>query len=79
MFFAVELVNDRQQKTPAPEQAEQIMNLMKQQGVLISRIGIYDNILKLRPPMPFQPEHADLLLETLDRVFQQVCQLEALG
>jgi len=51
---------------------------MKQQGVLISRIGIYDNILKLRPPMPFQPEHADLLLETLDRVFQQVCQLEAL-
>ncbi|MBB1488971.1 aspartate aminotransferase family protein [Oceanospirillum sediminis] len=79
MFFAVELVSDRQQKTPAPEQAEQIMNLMKQQGVLISRIGIYDNILKLRPPMPFQPEHADLLLETLDRVFQQVCQLEALG
>lgn len=78
LFFALELVSDRQQKTPAPEQAKQIMNLMRQQGVLISRIGIYDNILKLRPPMPFQPEHADLLLETLDDVFQQVCQLESL-
>ncbi len=77
MFFALELVSDRQQKTPAPEQVKQIMNLMRQQGVLISRIGIYDNILKLRPPMPFQPEHADLLLETLDGVFQQVCQLES--
>lgn len=77
MFFALELVSNRQQKTPAPEQAKQIMNLMRQQGVLISRIGIYDNILKLRPPMPFQPEHADLLLETLDGVFQQVCQLES--
>ncbi len=75
MFFALELVSDRQSKTPAPEQAKLIMNLMRQRGVLISKIGIYDNILKLRPPMPFQPEHADLLLETLDSVLQEVSAL----
>lgn len=72
MFFALELVSNRQDKTPAPEQAKLIMNLMRQRGVLISKIGLYDNILKLRPPMPFQPEHADLLLETLDSVLQEV-------
>ena len=42
------------------------MNLMRERGVLISRIGRHDNILKIRPPMPFSKQHADLLVDTLD-------------
>jgi 4-aminobutyrate aminotransferase-like enzyme len=38
--------------------------------VLISRIGIHDNILKIRPPMPFTREHADLFISTLDGVLK---------
>jgi 4-aminobutyrate aminotransferase-like enzyme len=41
---------------------------MRERGVLISRIGIHDNILKIRPPMTFSKQHADLLIETLDGV-----------
>lgn len=67
MFFAVELVTDRKARTPATAQAKRLINLMCERGVLISRIGIHDNILKIRPPMPFKPEHADLLIDTLDR------------
>jgi 4-aminobutyrate aminotransferase-like enzyme len=37
-------------------------------GVLISRIGPHDNILKIRPPMSFSTQNADLLLATLDTV-----------
>lgn len=66
MFFAVELVTDRAKKTPATEQTARLVNDMRQQGVLISRIGRHDNVLKMRPPMPFNREHADLLLATLD-------------
>ena len=66
MFFAVELVTDRAKKTPATEQSARLINEMRQQGVLISRIGRHDNVLKMRPPMPFNREHADLLLATLD-------------
>jgi 4-aminobutyrate aminotransferase-like enzyme len=29
---------------------------------------MHDNILKIRPPMPFQKQHADLLVDTLDEV-----------
>jgi len=68
LFFAVELVSDRQAKTPATAQAKRLVNLMRERGVLISRIGIHDNILKIRPPMPFSKEHADLLVDTLDQV-----------
>jgi 4-aminobutyrate aminotransferase-like enzyme len=68
LFFAVEMVRDRTTQEPAPAQTKQIVNGMRERGVLISRIGINDNILKIRPPMPFSTENADLLLRTLDDV-----------
>ena len=68
MFYAVELVTDRKAKSPATAQTKRLVNLMRDRGVLISRIGIHDNILKIRPPMPFSSQHADLLVETLDQV-----------
>ena len=42
--------------------------LVLERGVLISRIGPHDNILKIRPPMAFSTQNADLLLTTLDSV-----------
>jgi 4-aminobutyrate aminotransferase-like enzyme len=66
MFFAVDLVRDRASRSPATSEAKRVINTMRDRGVLISRIGPADNILKIRPPMPFTTEHADLLVGTLD-------------
>jgi 4-aminobutyrate aminotransferase-like enzyme len=68
MFFAVEMVTDRKTKAPAAAPTKRIINAMRDRGVLISRIGMGDNILKIRPPMPFTREHADQLIATLDDV-----------
>jgi 4-aminobutyrate aminotransferase-like enzyme len=68
MFFAVDLVRDRATRAPAGAEAKRVINMMRDRGVLVSRIGPHDNILKIRPPMPFAKEHADLLLATLDDV-----------
>jgi 4-aminobutyrate aminotransferase-like enzyme len=67
LFFAVDFVDDRNAKTPATAQSKRLVNLMRERGVLISRIGIHDNILKIRPPMSFSQQHADLLVDTLDQ------------
>jgi 4-aminobutyrate aminotransferase-like enzyme len=66
LFFAVELVSDHRTKVPATAQTKRLVNRMRERGVLISRIGMHDNILKIRPPMPFSRQHADLLVSTLD-------------
>ncbi len=50
----------------------QICQHLQDQGVLISKIGMHDNILKMRPPICFSQANADLLLENLDRAFAQV-------
>ena len=68
LFFAVELVTDRRSKTPATAETKRLVNQMRERGVLISRIGMHDNILKIRPPMPFSRQNADLLVDTLDEV-----------
>tara|TARA_R110002110_G_scaffold406421_1_gene626558 strand:- start:407819 stop:409099 length:1281 start_codon:yes stop_codon:yes gene_type:complete len=69
LFFAMELVEDRASKSPATESAGRLINAMCQRGVLISRIGRHDNVLKLRPPMPFSQDNAGQLLDTLDQCF----------
>jgi 4-aminobutyrate aminotransferase-like enzyme len=72
LFFAVDLVRDRKTKAPAAEEAKRLVNMMRDRGVLISRIGPSDNILKIRPPMPFSTENADFLVDTLDGVFRDL-------
>lgn len=72
LFFAVEMVSDRVARTPATAQTRRIVNMMRERGVLLSRIGPHDNILKIRPPMPFAREHADLLVDSLDGVLKDL-------
>lgn len=68
LFFGVEMVLDRNTKTPAPRETNRVVNMMKERGILINKIGLHDNILKMRPPLPFSNENADQLLSTLDDV-----------
>lgn len=66
LFAGVELVKDRKTKEPATDLTGQVVNSMREQGVLISMIGPESNVLKIRPPLPFQRHHVDQLVQTLD-------------
>lgn len=66
LFIGVELVTDRHTQAPATQAAAAVVNGMRQRHVLISATGPKANILKIRPPLVFAREHADLLLERLD-------------
>ena len=66
LFTGAEFVTDRAAKTPAADQTGAVVNAMRECGVLISRTGRADNVLKIRPPMPFSTENADFLLQNLD-------------
>jgi len=40
---------------------------MRENGVLISTDGPFDNVLKIKPPMAFGEAEADILLKAADR------------
>ncbi len=67
LFFGLELVRDRGTLKPATAEAKQVANLMRERGVLLGTDGPYDNVIKIRPPMPFSGSDADVVLEELDR------------
>ncbi|MDH6197363.1 4-aminobutyrate aminotransferase-like enzyme [Mycobacterium frederiksbergense] len=64
LFFGIELVDNT--GAPATATTKRLVNLMRDRGVLLSRIGRHDNVLKMRPPLVFNTENADLLLSILD-------------
>jgi 4-aminobutyrate aminotransferase-like enzyme/Ser/Thr protein kinase RdoA (MazF antagonist) len=47
------------------ERAGQIVDALRERGVLIGRTGRAGNVLKIRPPLVFCDEHADLLVSAL--------------
>jgi hypothetical protein len=66
LFWGVELVRDRQSLDPATSEAALVVELMRGRGVLIGTDGLNNNVLKIRPPMPFNRSDAALLAERLD-------------
>ncbi|TIQ75192.1 MAG: aminotransferase class III-fold pyridoxal phosphate-dependent enzyme, partial [Mesorhizobium sp.] len=68
LFFGAEIVGDRTTKAPAPAHAARVANEMRRRGVLMNRLGIHYNTLKIRPPMPFSKENAEYMLGILDDV-----------
>ena len=71
LFFGIELVEDRATKAPASARTKQVVDAMRRKGVLMSNIGEHGNVLKLRPPLCFSKENADLLASALDEALAQ--------
>ncbi|MBU2983152.1 aminotransferase class III-fold pyridoxal phosphate-dependent enzyme [Lentibacter algarum] len=71
LVFGAEMVLDRDSKEPASEFTDRVINAMRQRGILHSKLGRHKNTLKIRPPMPFSVENADLLFDTLDEVLAE--------
>ncbi len=66
LFIAVELVKNAESREPATTFTADVVNGLKNRGVLTGSIGPDSNILKLRPPMVFSKQNADFMLEVFD-------------
>jgi 4-aminobutyrate aminotransferase-like enzyme len=71
LFLGVDLVDDRDTRSPATDLASKVVNGLRRQGILTGSIGPFDNIVKLRPPMSFSAENADYFLEIVDGVLSE--------
>jgi 4-aminobutyrate aminotransferase-like enzyme len=67
-FIGVELTRDSE---PATVAADNIVNWMREKGILLGTDGPHHNVLKIRPPMPFSIADAYFLLRVLTGAIQQ--------
>jgi 4-aminobutyrate aminotransferase-like enzyme/Ser/Thr protein kinase RdoA (MazF antagonist) len=51
----------------AAARAAEVVERLREEGVLVGRTGRHGDVLKIRPPLVFGDEHADLLVAALER------------
>lgn len=70
LFLGVELVRERGTKEPAGPETRTVLNELRRIGVLVGRVGLHGNVLKIRPPIVFQSSHVERLLAALDQALE---------
>ena len=67
-LFAGMRFTDPESGEADPATAKRVVEAMYRDGVLISRIGRNDEVLKIRPPLAFQASDAEILVTKLGRI-----------
>ncbi len=68
LFAGIELVLDKKSLKPAKKEAYDVVEEMKDRGILLSVDGPLYNVIKIKPPMVFTSSDVDILIENLDAV-----------
>jgi len=67
LLQAIELVEDRQTKTPAVAQTAMVMEAARENRLLVGKGGMYGNVIRLSPPMNIARSDVDQFLGLLDK------------
>lgn len=65
LFIGVDIVSDQSAMTADGPRCQAIKNHLRRHGILVSSDGFHDNILKIRPPMIFSRQNADMLINAV--------------
>jgi 4-aminobutyrate aminotransferase-like enzyme len=68
LYIGIELVRDKVTLEPATVEAKYVIERLKDFGLLVSVDGPLNNVLKIKPPLVFTKENADILILALDQI-----------
>ena len=72
LMQAIECVEDRKTKVPAPRAVLRVFEETRKRGVLIGKGGLFGNVIRLGPPLIATKEDIDVLCDALDAAFATV-------
>ncbi|WP_346860984.1 aminotransferase class III-fold pyridoxal phosphate-dependent enzyme [uncultured Draconibacterium sp.] len=70
LFIGFEFVKNRLTLEPDTKLAQKIKNEMRNQYILLSTDGPYDNVIKSKPPLCFSKENVDEVITKLDEILR---------
>ena len=72
LMQAIEMVEDRQSKAPAPITARRLLNAARTQGLLIGMGGLYGNVIRIAPPLTATAGEVEEALDKLGRALKMI-------
>ena len=70
LMIGIELVGEN--KAPAPDKLTRIMEITREEGLLIGKGGLYGNVIRLTPPMTVTEAELEAGLDILDKSFARL-------
>ena len=71
LFLGVELRPNPASGLAGSAETKRVVNGMCRRGVLVGSTGRHGDVLKIRSPLTFETQHADLLLEALEQTLKE--------
>lgn len=72
LFLGLEFIKSPETREPDGALSVKVVNELRRRNVLISASSPHGHVLKIRPPMTFKREHADIFLDALENVLKDI-------
>lgn len=72
LFLGIEFVRDQETLEPADTEAALIVEHLRDQGILLSTDGPLHNVIKIKPPLPFDERDASRVVRALDKTLGNI-------
>ena len=72
LFLGIDLVKSPLTKEASGEIANYVVKRCREEKVIISTEGKLGNVIKFKPPMPFNRQNVNELLQVLDMIFNEI-------
>jgi len=74
LMLAIEMVKDRKTKEPDREVTAAVFENCREQGLILSKSGPHQSVLRMVPPMCLSLDDVEQTAEGLDRAFSSLSQ-----
>lgn len=72
LVIGLEFVQDPEEKTPAPELTSDLLLRAGEHGLLLGKVGLYGNVVRIAPPLVITEAEAGLGIDILDRALEEL-------
>ncbi len=72
LVYGIEYVKDRTSKEPAPDLVREIVLKCVENGLMVGKLGIHGNVMRVAPPLVITPELVDESVAILGRVLSKI-------
>ena len=72
LFLGIDIIQNSNVSKPNKKLAKLLINYMRNQGILLSTDGPYDNVIKIKPPLVFTKLNVDQVCKNLETFFKKL-------
>jgi 4-aminobutyrate aminotransferase-like enzyme len=72
LMQALELVRDRKTKEPAAAETTRLQEACKKRGLLVGKVGLYNNTVRIAPPMLIGEAEIDHACDVIDQALAEI-------